>query len=312
MIRQFHHIFTRMSSSTAKHPKPPMLIDIGINLTHRQFQRDHEEVIQRASDAGIGCLILTGTSVQDSIKAHQLCETFSSSSSTSSQSKMYLFSKAGVHPHVTKYCNETTIHQLQQLAQNSSHVVAIGECGLDYDRNLSPPNIQRIWFTKILDLAIEMKLPVFLHERAAHKDFFNILSSRIHQLPAAVVHCFTGNQEQLENYLSLPNCYIGITGWICDERRGQNLRDIVSIIPDNRLMIETDGPFLFPRDLPKDRYVSNPKKKGRRNEPAYLDHICTSIAQCRDQTPEHVAEITTANAIRFFQLQPLMENGKSS
>lgn len=169
MLQLLYLILIIMSSSTTTitttrkqhQPKNKMLIDIGINLTHRQFHRDRDEVIQRASDAGIHCLILTGTSVQASKEAKQFCETFHSSSSVSAESKMHVFSTTGVHPHDAKRCNdETTITELEQLAQ-SSHVVAIGECGLDYDRNFSPPDVQRKWFTKQLDLAIDLKMPVF-------------------------------------------------------------------------------------------------------------------------------------------------------
>lgn len=146
-------------------------------------------------------------------------------------------------------------------------------------------------------------MPVFLHERDSFEDFFEILKRYSDKIPASVVHCFTGKQEHLEAYLSLPNCYIGITGWICDERRGKKLRELVKLIPDDRLMIETDAPFLFPRDLPKERRVSS-SKKNRRNEPAFLDHICDAVAVCRHQTSDHVAQITTQNAVRFFGLPP--------
>lgn len=211
---------------------------------------------------------------------------------------MRLFSTAGVHPHDAKSCNDETMETLKRLAQ-TPQVVAIGECGLDYNRNFSPPDVQRLWFERQLQLACELQMPVFLHDREAHDDFLELLKKYSDKLPAAVVHCFTGTQEELEAYFSIENCYIGIAGWVCDERRGKNLRKLVSLIPDNKLMIETDGPFLFPRDLPEERRAS---QKDRRNEPAFLDHICESVAACRGQTAEHVAKITTENAIRFFQL----------
>ena len=268
------------------------LVDIGINLTHKQFNRDREAVIERAIVQNVGALILTGCSVKGSMEAQAYCANFAQNPN------IQLFSTAGAHPHDAKSCDEKTMDTLRQLAQ-TPQVVAIGECGLDYNRNFSPPDVQRRWFELQLQLACELNMPVFLHDRDAHEDFLRILQKYSGKLPASIVHCFTGTQEQLEAYLSIPNCFIGITGWVCDERRGKTLRKLLPLIPDDKLMIETDAPFLFPRDLPAERRAS---KKDRRNEPAFLDHICDSVAACRGQTAEHVAEITTNNAIRFFQL----------
>ncbi|CAB9506172.1 ssDNA/RNA exonuclease TatD [Seminavis robusta] len=281
-------------TATTTQSSPP-LVDIGINLTHKQFHRDREDVIHRGLEqANVRALILTGTSVKASQEAQQYCAT-----AQSSCPDVQLYCTAGVHPHDAKRCNDdTTIESLRRLA-STDQVVAIGECGLDHNRNFSPPDVQRHWFVQQLELARELQLPVFLHERDAHADFFQILSQYADKLPASIVHCFTGTQDALNDYLSLPNCYIGITGWVCDERRGLALRKIVPLIPDDRLMIETDAPFLYPRDLPPDRRTS---KKDRRNEPAYLNHICDSVAACRGQTSEHLAKITTANAVRFFRL----------
>lgn len=259
------------------------LIDIGVNLTHKQFHKDRDEVLANALDQGVAHMVLTGCSVRGSQEAQAYA----------AQHRGVLFSTAGVHPHDAKSCNDKTLYHLQKLAQ-TPEVVAIGECGLDYNRDFSPRDVQRKWFEGQLALARELKMPVFLHERDAHEDFLEILSRYIESLPAAVVHCFTGSQEALEAYLAI-GASVGITGWICDERRGKGLRDIVKLIPDDRLMIETDAPFLLPRDL-------KPKPTDRRNEPRFLGHICEAVATCRDQDPDHVAQITTENAIRFFQL----------
>lgn len=294
--------FTK-TSNTASNRR--FLVDIGVNLMHKQFHRDREDVVQRCyHEGGVGTLILTGCSVRGSIEAQEYCE------KQQNNRDVKLFCTAGVHPHDAKSCDERTLDTLRRLAQ-TPQVVAIGECGLDYDRNFSPPSIQREWFEKQLQLACDLQMPVFLHERKAHDDFLRILSAYSNKLPAIVVHCFTGTRPSLEAYLSLPNCYIGITGWVCDERRGQQLRTLLSLIPDDRLMIETDAPFLFPRDLPKERLQqsttkdsnsNNKRNRGRRNEPAFLDHICRAVAECRGQASDHVAQITTGNAIRFFQL----------
>lgn len=287
-------VFRTAAMATSSRALLP-LVDIGINLTHKQFHRDREAVIQRGLEqANVRAMILTGTSEGNSEEAQKYCSAMQDSTD------MLLYSTAGVHPHDVKRCDDKTIDTLRRLA-STDQVVAIGECGLDYNRNFSPQDVQRQWFTRQLELACELQLPVFLHERDAHEDFFHILSQYCEKLPAVVVHCFTGSRDALVAYLSLPNCYIGITGWICDERRGSALRKVVPLIPDNRLMIETDAPFLYPRDLPAERQVSK-KKNDRRNEPAYLDHICESVAACRQQTSQHVAKITTANAVHFFRL----------
>ncbi len=259
------------------------IIDIGINLMHEQFRHDRLEVLQKSIRAGVSPLIITGTSVQSSKKAAEFA----------TQYPKYLYSTAGIHPHDAKSCDETTIESLRQLCKNPQ-VVAIGECGLDYDRDFSPRDIQQKWFKAQIELAIELDKPLFLHERAAFNDFIEILKGYPNIGQRCVVHCFTGTKEELEAYLEL-GCMIGITGWICDERRGQSLREIIPLIPDDRLMIETDGPFLLPRNL-------SVKPNENRNEPIYLPHIANEIARLRRQFSALVTNNTTANAKRFFKL----------
>jgi len=202
-----------------------------------------------------------------------------------------------VHPHLAKQWQDDSYTELKALAENNK-VAAIGEAGLDYNRNYSTPEQQRNAFEAQLKLAAELGMPIFLHERDAHENFARILSDYRDKLSKVVVHCFTGSAEQLEKYLDL-DCHIGITGWICDERRGQHLHDSIKHIPANRLMIETDAPYLLPRDLPKDKY---PKPDGRRNEPAYLPHILATVAKCRNQSVEQTAAETTLTAKEFFSI----------
>ena len=178
-----------------------MLVDIGINLMHKQFHRDREAVLQRAIQHHVGALILTGCSVKGSKEAQQYCANYDDGTAP-----IRLYCTAGVHPHDAKSCNDdTTLQTLRQLAM-TPQVVAIGECGLDYNRNFSPPAVQRKWFELQLQLACELQLPVFLHERDAHDDFFQILQRYSDQLPVAIVHCFTGSEACLRAYLTLPNC----------------------------------------------------------------------------------------------------------
>jgi TatD DNase family protein len=174
-------------------------------------------------------------------------------------------------------------------------VVAVGECGLDYFRNFSPQNEQREAFERQIALAVETQLPVFLHQRDAHEDFLEILAPAMKDLSRAVAHCFTGGAEELRAYLDL-GLYIGITGWVCDERRGEKLKNIIDQIPLERLMIETDAPYLLPRTL-------DPKPKTRRNEPMYLREVLRVVAGQIGIAEEELAQATTANAERFFSLR---------
>lgn len=259
------------------------LIDIGANLTHDSFADDRDAVIQRAGDAGVNRMILTGSSAQGSRDAVNLAE--------SRPGKF--FATAGVHPHHASDYTDDVHSTLAELATHDA-VVAVGECGLDYFRNFSPPEQQRDAFRRQLGLAAETGLPVFLHQRDAHDDFLNILEQAMGKVSRAVAHCFTGGAEELGVYLDL-GLYIGVTGWVCDERRGENLKKIVGEIPLDRLMIETDAPYLLPRTL-------NPKPKTRRNEPMYLREVLRVIAEASGNTESQIASATTANAERFFAL----------
>lgn len=257
------------------------IIDIGVNLMHRSFHQDRDQVVARAVEYNVTPMIITGTSLRNSIDA----------ASYAGQHANKLYSTAGVHPHDAKNCNEQTISKLRELAV-LPQVVAIGECGLDYNRDFSPRDVQRKWFGEQIRLAQELDMPLFLHEREASADFIGLLNE--HKVQKAVVHCFTGTLAELKAYLEM-GYHIGITGWICDERRGKHLRELVRIIPLDRLMIETDAPFLTPRDL-------NVKPSDGRNEPAILPHILQAVAHCIGKPADEVAKATTQTAKEFFRI----------
>lgn len=262
------------------------LVDIGFNFTNSAFRKDADAVIERANLAGVAYFVITGSGIEESEQAAALAAKYQGMVAT-----------AGVHPHLAKNWHENSYARLKKLAADQQ-VAAIGEAGLDYNRNYSTPAQQRSAFEAQLALACELEMPIFLHERDAHDDFAKILASYRNQLSKVVIHCFTGNNDELETYLDL-DCHIGITGWICDERRGHHLHETIKNIPANRLMIETDAPYLLPRDLPKDHY---PKPDGRRNEPAYLPHILSTVAKCRNSSVEQTAQETTQTAKAFFSL----------
>jgi TatD DNase family protein len=262
--------------------EPPDIVDIGVNLAHRSFRADRKHVIERAFAAGVRRMVITGTSVAGSQEGVQIAREYPGQ----------LFATAGVHPHDSRNCTETTLSELRHLATHKE-VVAIGECGLDFNRDFSPRPQQEKWFEAQLALAEELQKPLFLHERDARQRFCEILAVSRKTVPA-VLHCFTGTGDELKTYLKM-GLHIGITGWICDERRGTHLRELVKEIPLDRLMIETDAPFLAPRTMPA-------KPTDGRNEPAYLTYVLVAVADCLAQPIAAVAEATTKTARAFFRL----------
>lgn len=260
------------------------LIDIGVNLTHDTFQRDLSAVIKRAQEASVATMVVTGTSENTSQAAQSLAHRYPG----------VLYATAGIHPHDASHWGATTSDALQALAA-TREVVALGEMGLDFYRDFSPRHQQVQVFEAQLALAADLRMPVFLHERGAFEQFIKILRHHRSRLSSAVVHCFTGSAEQLAAYLDL-DLHIGITGWICDERRGLHLRDLLPRIPLDRLMLETDAPYLLPRTL-------KPKPKERRNEPAFLPHVLNTVADCLNLSSILVAEATTRTARDFFKLR---------
>ena len=259
------------------------LIDIGANLTHASFREDREAVIARARSAGVGTIVVTGATVAESQHAAALAQAHPD----------MLWATAGVHPHHARECDETTLPALRELASHP-RVVALGECGLDFNRNYSPHPDQEKWFVAQLELACELGKPLFLHSRDAHPRFAGILRAHRDRLPSAVAHCFTGEADELRTYIEL-GLYVGVTGWICDERRGRPLHELVRRIPRERLLLETDSPYLTPRDL-------HPPPKARRNEPAFLPHILRTVARALGRPAEEVAAETVHNARRLFGL----------
>jgi TatD DNase family protein len=259
------------------------LIDIGSNLTHDSFAADREAVMARAHEAGVRRQIVTGADMTSSRRAAAFAAAHPSQ----------LSSTAGVHPHHAREFDGAQRAALGELLRRRE-VVAVGECGLDYFRNLSPPEAQRAAFVAQLEIAAAAGKPVFLHQRDAHADFAAILREFHGRLAGGVAHCFTGGRAELDEYLAL-GLYIGVTGWVNDERRGQSLREAIPYIPADRLMVETDAPYLLPRDL-------KPPPKSRRNEPAFLPHIARAVGELRGESLDSVAASTTANAQRFFGL----------
>jgi len=260
------------------------LVDIGANLSHESFSEDLDQVLSDAKTSQITKLIVTGASVEGSREALNLARSHPD----------LLLATAGIHPHHAEQTDDAAMAVLSELMK-APEVRAVGETGLDFFRVFCPRQIQIASFEAHIQLAIDTGLPLFLHERDAYPAFRDILAPHRDQLTNVVVHCFTGEAQALHAYLEL-DCYIGLTGWVCDERRGTHLLPLIKDIPQDRLMIETDAPYLMPRNI-------RPKPKSRRNEPKYLTWVCQFLADQLNTTYDELAARTTRNAETFFDFQ---------
>ncbi len=257
------------------------LIDIGVNLGDRNFGKDRAAVVERAVAAGVEQLVVTGGSVASSREAIALAD------------GRTLFATAGLHPHDAANAEDGWEDAIRELAKDS-RVVAIGEAGLDFNRNHSPQDVQRSVFRRQIALAAELNMPLFVHDRDSAGETRALLQDFAADLGRCVIHCFTGTADDLAGYLE-DGWHIGITGWICDERRGLDLQRLIADVPRRRLMLETDAPWLLPRTM-------SPRPRNRRNEPSFLPWVARKVAECRNEPFEEVAAYTTANARRFFGL----------
>ena len=256
-------------------------IDIACNFTHESFKNNLDTVISNAENVGVEKFVLLSASLKD-LDPIQMIK---------SKSPEKYFICSGIHPHHADEIKDINQNKLLEKLR-STRPNAIGETGLDYFRNISPPNIQRDAFKIQIDIAKELELPLYLHQRDAHDDFIKIIKKNINNFPKFVVHCFTGSQSQLDQYLEL-GAYIGLTGWICDARRNIELRESIKNIPIERMMIETDCPYLIPKNI-----IDKPKNNI--NEPKYLPHIAQEICDLIGIKIEELKAATSKNAYDFF------------
>ncbi len=275
---------------TVPQKSPSPIIDIGANLNNSRYKYDLNNVLNRSQEANVTQIIITGTDIANSEQALRLCM-------NTPNSPVNLYCTIGVHPHDAKSCSQQTMDKIKQLVQDGGNkVVSIGETGLDFNRNYSPQDVQIKWFDKQVELACELNLPLFLHEREAHKAFMIVMEKHFSngKLPVpAVVHCFTGEKEEARVYLE-KGFFLGFTGVICQFERGKHLREIISeIVPLSKIMIETDCPFMLPSNKYRDMY-------GGRNEPCLLPMIVKTIAECKGVSEEEVASAVTANTLKFY------------
>ncbi len=257
--------------------------DIGVNLFCRQFCKP-EKVLADAADAGVAC-ILTGSEMRDNEKIYHFVQTHDA------------WGTVGIHPHNANDARKEDFERMEEILAENYKILAVGECGLDFDRMFSSRENQIRCLEKHIDLAERMEKPLFLHERDATKDFISIFRQYPKICQNAVVHCFTGDKKTLESYLEM-GFHIGITGWICDERRAGNLREAVGILPLDRVMLETDSPYLIPRNV---------SGIGRINFPQNIQYVARTLAEYMHVPEEELIRCAKQNTERFFGISHAKE-----
>lgn len=275
------------TKTTPSHTIQPCFTDIA-NLTHESFQKDMADILDRAAEKGIRKIMITGACPASSQAAIALSKKFVGHA-------VRLYTTTGVHPHAASQFSQNVAQDMVTQAQTErDKIKAIGETGLDFYRDLSPRAIQEHAFHEQLAVAAKVNLPVFLHERDAHQRFFAILKEHRDHLKKVIVHCFTGDKQALFRYLDM-DCFIGLTGWITDRKRGSHLLPLIKAIPLDRLLIETDAPYLLPHNI-------NPQPETRRNEPALLPAIFHALSAHRQEAKHMLMQQLYRNADVFFDL----------
>lgn len=253
--------------------------DIGLNLFCRQFP-DPRKIIDDAAREGI-CCILTGSDMEENRRIYGFVK------------DTLCFGTAGIHPHNADSARQEDFMLIEKLVRENPKIVAVGECGLDFDRMFSTRENQIRCLEKHIVLAEKLDKPLFLHERSAADDFIRRFKNHAGICGKSVVHCFTGNKDTLKKYLDM-GFYIGITGWICDERRASELREAAAYIPSDRILLETDAPYLTPRNIPG---------LDRTNVPQNIRYVAQELAKHMKISEEELSEVARKNTEKIFNLQ---------
>jgi len=256
------------------------LFDSHCHLDDRSYDRDRDTVINRAKSTGVAKMMIVGITEKRARKAVSIAE-----------SQGGLYASVGVHPHDAKDCTEAALKTIRSLASNPK-VKAWGEIGLDFNRLYSPQDDQERWFIRQLEIAGELNLPIIFHERDSKGRFLEILSAHGKKDRSGVVHCFSGNETELMKYLEL-GLHIGITGILTLNERGAPLRKLVLSIPLDRILIETDAPYLTP---------TPERNRFRRNEPAFVKSVLLKLVDVRGEDPENLADTVWKNTCRLFNI----------
>ena len=256
------------------------LFDTHCHLDDPAYSNDIHQIINRIKDADVAGVMVVGVNKKSAEKAVAMAEL-----------NKGFYASLGIHPHDAKNCSEPTLKSIRNLAK-SPKVRAWGEIGLDFNRMYSPKKDQEKWFVRQLEIADELNLPVIFHERDSKGRFIEILKAHYRKGKTGVVHCFSGNKTELEQYLDL-GLYIGVTGILTIKGRGAKLRKLVPLIPVNRLVVETDAPYLTP---------APEKNRTKRNEPAFVKSVLLKLAEVIDQDPEKLAATIWENSCRLYNV----------
>ncbi len=259
------------------------LFDSHCHLDDKSYAKDLPDVINRAQDTNVAGIMLVGVNRETSAKVIEIARSFNG-----------FYAAVGVHPHDARECSAQTLEYLVGLSRDFK-VKAWGEIGLDFNRMYSPREDQEKWFVRQLEAAIALNLPIIFHERDSHGRLLEILKQRHASGIKGVIHCFSGNLTELEQYLEL-GLYIGITGILTLKQRGADLRTMVPEIPEKRLLVETDAPYLTP---------APEKNRHRRNEPAFVKSTLLKLAAVLGRDPESLADIIFENTCRLFDISPM-------
>ncbi len=251
------------------------LTDSHAHLEMREFDRDRDEVIRRAGAAGVKRIVTVGTTLAECEKAVAIAAANPS-----------VYAAIGIHPHEVKSIGKDTYDRLRKIA-GAKKIVAYGEIGLDFFRNISPPDIQVARFGEQLELAKELGLPIIIHDRDAHRETVSMLKES--GIGRGIIHCFSGDYAMARECLDM-GFYISVPGTVTFPK-SERLREIVAKVPLDRLLVETDCPYLTP--------VPN---RGKRNEPAYVAHTARKVAEVRNISFEEAARVTSENAALVFGL----------
>jgi TatD DNase family protein len=259
--------------------------DIGVNLFSRQF-RDPEKILADARTLGVSC-ILTGSEPEEDLQI----DTFT-------RSHAGVYGTAGIHPHNADSASEEDYRLIRRILRENPRILAVGECGLDYDRMFSSRENQQRALLRQMTIAEETGKPMFLHERKAFRDMAEIFSRKPELCRRSVIHCFTGTEAEARQYLDMGFC-LGITGWICDDRRAADLRAAVREIPEDRILLETDAPYLTPRNVPG---------LGRVNVPGNIRYVASALAKYMDIPEERLIRRARENTERMFGMNSPADN----
>lgn len=257
-----------------------ILFDSHSHIDDKAYDKDLEAVIERAQKENVCAIMIVGIDIPTSLKAIKIAHTHHC-----------VITSVGIHPHDASQCSREMLDTLIHLAKENSCVKAWGETGLDYNRMFSPVKDQESCFSAQLEIAGSLDLPLIFHERDSEGRFYEILKSNGPKCRKGVIHCFSGTREELFKYLDL-GYYIGITGIVTIDKRGEYLRSLVPHIPEEKIIIETDAPYLTPAPQ---------KNKFRRNEPSFVKSVLLKLAEIKNTDPEILSQTIFNNTKKLYQ-----------